>query len=772
MTIHTLEPAAPKRAGLVAVDGHTYPLSSVRIAARAEGGIAMTTVTQVFDNPHDEALEVIYTLPLPADGSVLGYTIRIGGKLIRGEIEPREKALAVYEKALHEGRTAGLLEQDRDDTFQQRLGNLPARTGAEVEIEVLQPLAFLPLSSGTAPAWEYRFPTVTGVRYEGAPGRVHDAGRLDVNRDAGGAIPTRAEFALTIGGAGRVAAASSPSHAVDLAAADEGTVVRFRQGERLDRDIAVRWEACAGDVGVRFVEGRGLEGDAGRYALLTIVPPAAPADTFHRDLTILVDASGSMSGAPLAWAKRVVCAVVESLDPGDRFEIIAFADRLARLTGGLENATDKARRKALAALDALRAGGSTEMAAAVDEALRPLREDAQRQVVLLTDGYIGFEQEIVRRVATTLPPGCRLHAAGIGSAPNRTLIHGAARAGRGAELIVSGAHEADEAAARLRAATARPVLTDLEVRGSALEALAPARPVDVFAARPVVLTTELKPAGGALEIKGRIAGSREAWRHGIEVPALGAGGLAVSPVPIGALHGREVIADLEQQLAVDPSSKTLLHRIESRGMRHRITSRRTSLVAIAEEPAVDPKQPRRREKLAAEVPAGVSAEGAGLLGATFVAGAADMSEMSSMLRGAPAGGTMAWRRARVVREDRAAFPVLGLGTPSIPLQPGKIIHRHDDMLVVEFEVPTDGFELPEKKIEVLVGSRRIGRAKVEKRDSSPRGPHAAGLIVRLALRFEKKKPWPEEELILLWKHQGHEPFIAGVSVAPEKSTAT
>ena len=39
---------------------------------------------------------------------------------------------------------------------------------------------------------------------------------------------------------------------------------------------------------------------------------------------------------------------------------------------------------------------------------------------------------------------------------------------------------------------------------------------------------------------------------------------------------------------------------------------RTSLIAISEEPTVDPKQPRRVERLAVEVPYGVSAEGAGL----------------------------------------------------------------------------------------------------------------------------------------------------------------
>ena len=81
-------------------------------------------------------------MPLPAGGSVLGYTIRMGERVIRGEIEPRDKAEATYKEALYSGRTAGLLEQDRADTFRQRLGNVPPRTDVRVEIDVLHPLSF------------------------------------------------------------------------------------------------------------------------------------------------------------------------------------------------------------------------------------------------------------------------------------------------------------------------------------------------------------------------------------------------------------------------------------------------------------------------------------------------------------------------------------------------------------------------------------------------------------------------------------------------------
>ncbi|HET9251674.1 MAG TPA: VIT domain-containing protein, partial [Candidatus Eisenbacteria bacterium] len=627
----------PRSPALVSVDGRTYPLRSAHVRGRAEGGLAQTTVVQVFTNPHAEPLEVLYTMPLPADGAVLGYTVRIGERVIRGEIRPREEAEAEYKKALYQGRSAGLLEQDRADTFQQRLGNVPPHMDVQVEIDVLHPLAFLAAVDANGPLWEYRFPTVVSVRYEGAPGRVTDKDRLDIDRAEAaetGGIPTRFDVSLTvvddvIANGGIV----SPSHQLHCVANATGVHVTLPEDARLDRDLVLHWPAALEDVGVKLVEGRGLPGDDGRYALLTITPPKRAHASFPRDLTILVDASGSMSGEPLDTAKQIVTGILESLVPEDRFEIIAFASKPEKLTRGMESASPKAVAGAIRKVRALRADGGTEMLDAMTKALAPLRRNSQRQIVLVTDGQVGFEDEVTASLGPQVPSGVRVHAIGIGHAVNRTLTSLVARAGRGVELIAAGMANADEMARRIRTATVRPVLTDLHVGGSALVGIAPARPRDVYAGQPLVLALELKPEGGTLEVQGALAGSNETWvwRTDVGATSQASANRSSTPLeaaahgttlPIGALYGREAIADAETFTHASLARKHGLsydHRlldpeIERLGMRHRITSRRTSLVAIAEEPSVDPLQPRRREKLVLEIPYGVSAEGLGLEG--------------------------------------------------------------------------------------------------------------------------------------------------------------
>ena len=699
---------------LASVDGRTFPLQAARVTAAASGGIACSTLIQTYRNPYAEPLEVVYTLPLPADGAVIGYTMRLGERVIRGEVSPREEAKAAYEKALFEGRAAALLEQDRDDTFTQRLGSLPAGQQAEITIEVLHPLAFLLGVSELGPEWEYRFPTVVGVRYQGAAGRVPDANRLEVDRAAApGTIPTCIELTLTT---------------VDAA----GAAVRRVESMPLDRDLVLRWAAGDAAIGAHLVEGPGLPGDDGRYGLLTITPPRVPAAAFARDLTILLDASGSMSGQPIEWAKDVAAGLLRSLDEGDRFEVTAFAGRPRSLTGGIVGVSERTLRAVLGELAQLSAGGGTEMADAVVEALRPLRPDSQHQIVLITDGEIGFEDEIVGRIFNGLPDGARLHTVGVGAVPNRTLTSRAARAGRGVESFVCGHGEVPATVKRLVAATARPVLTDVKIATTAVSGIAPARPRDVFAGQPLVVALELHHAGGTLEVSGRLAGSTESWTWRLTVPPVAAREGAISTMPLGALYGRETIADLEL------SGRRSDDRVMSVALRHRIASRVTSLVAISEEPAVDPKAPRRRVALPVEVPAFVSAEGAGLfvgsrMHSRMRVGGGGVSDLALSLEGVRGSipESPAFRRGpgileKVLRSARGFFTTrLSIRT--------RVLAVEGNLLVLELETPSDGFVWPEGLVEVEREGQQLGVGAIDPGQSSPQGPHPKGLLLRLAV---------------------------------------
>ncbi len=177
---------------LVTADGRTLPLRAVSIQGEAGSGLARVALEQRFVNAYGESLRVTYLMPLPTEGTLAGYAVRVGGRRIVGEVDRIVAARERFENAWIEGRTAGLVEQDRPDLFTLEIGNIPP--GAEViaELEIDQQLTWRPEGE-----WEWRFPTVVAPRYQGADGRVLDAGRVTVDVSESG-MPARATATLVV----------------------------------------------------------------------------------------------------------------------------------------------------------------------------------------------------------------------------------------------------------------------------------------------------------------------------------------------------------------------------------------------------------------------------------------------------------------------------------------------------------------------------------------------------------------------------------------------
>src|SRR5262249_2295407 len=100
-------------------------------------------------------------------------------------------------------------------------------------------------------------------------------------------------------------------------------------------------------------------------------------------------------------------------------ELIEFSNAPRRWNAMPVPATTLTRARAMAWLGGLRASGGTEMRSGILDAMRSLRPGSQRQIILVTDGQIGFEAEVVEAICARLPSSARLHTVGVGSAVNR-----------------------------------------------------------------------------------------------------------------------------------------------------------------------------------------------------------------------------------------------------------------------------------------------------------------------------------------------------------------
>ena len=333
-----------------------------------------------------------------------------------------------------------------------------------------------------------------------------------------------------------------------------------------------------------------------------------------------------------------------------------------------------------------------------------------------------------------------------------------------------GNHEdAAEAAARLRRATEAPVLTDIEVRGSAVVGAVPERPRDVFAGQPALLAVELRPEGGTVEIEGRLAGQAKSWIERIEVPAR-AEARPASSLPAGAFYGREAVEDCEMRLAAADAgkgSRAMLERIESVALRHRIVSRRTSLVAVSEDPTVDPRDPRRRQRLAVELPAEVSAEGVGLRCAAgmprFAASMLTLGDIEETEALEASGAALRSLRARSRDLLSKVFHKKETREPRHLTVEGRVVRVEADLLVLEFEVPDGGILLPADGSEVHFGwvTQETTSAHVVERLGTRAGEHAVGLTVRLALRGDVRRSGG----FVVWEDPKRGTVILGFGIA-------
>src|SRR5215831_16211787 len=127
--VRSLVPTTPEAASagaeLVTSDGRALAFVSAQLRGEAHGGLARLVLEQRFENTYDELLRVTYRMPLPADGAVSGYAFEIGARTITGVVDRKHAARERFERAIVEGKTAALLEQERADIFTQQIGNIP-----------------------------------------------------------------------------------------------------------------------------------------------------------------------------------------------------------------------------------------------------------------------------------------------------------------------------------------------------------------------------------------------------------------------------------------------------------------------------------------------------------------------------------------------------------------------------------------------------------------------------------------------------------------------
>jgi Ca-activated chloride channel family protein len=614
MTTLKLELTNPPIGGLYVHRGEqqlVLPLKHTEVQAKIAGNVSRVEVTQTFENHFTEPLEAVYVFPLPDEAAVDDMEIKIGDRIIKGNIKKREEAQQIYEQAKQQGRTAGLLEQQRDNIFTQSLANIKPGEQIDVTIRYTETLKF---EGGD---YEFVFPMVVGPRF--IPGTPIDAsGDTDIVPDAERITPpvlppgTRSghDIGVTVEIDAGVPVSDVRSTSHQLRIEHEGQIVRVKLGGEdtiPNKDLILRYQVAGKETQSTVLTQADERG--GHFAIYLI--PALEYRTDEivaKDVVFLMDTSGSQQGDPLLKSQELMRRFINGLNPDDTFTIIDFSDTTQQLSAKPLPNTPQNRQKAIAYINQLQANGGTYLLPGIRAVLNFPAAPAGRlrSIVLLTDGYIGNENEILAEVQRELKPGNRLYSFGVGSSTNRFLLNRIAEIGRGTSQVIRQDEPTEDVAEKFFRQINNPVLTNIQVTwdgtGEA-PTIYPSVAPDLFAEQPLVLFGRKQDGtAGNLHITGIAAGGHQyekSFNLNFEETA--------NPA-IAQLWGRARIKDLMNQM-FGYETKAGVEAVTDTAWTYQLLSQYTAFVAVSEEVRVDPKGKSVSVQVPVEMPEGVSYEG-------------------------------------------------------------------------------------------------------------------------------------------------------------------
>src|SRR6476661_4335413 len=596
-----------------------FPLKQTEVKAKIAGNISRVEVVQKFENPFPESIEAVYVFPLPDEAAVDDMEIKIGSRTIKADIKRREEALEIYEQARKQGRSAGLLEQERDNIFTQSLANIKPGEKIEVTIRYTESLKF---AGGD---YEFVFPMVVGPRY--ISGNSTGADRINPP-----VLPPRTRsghnIAVSVEIDAGVAIGDVRSTSHQITTDRSGNIVRVQLANSdtiPNKDLILRYRVAGENTRATVLTQSDQRG--GHFA--TYLIPALNYQTNQivpKDVVFLMDTSGSQQGEPLAKSQELMRRFIQGLNPNDTFTIIDFANTATALsTTPLANTAEN-RQRAINYIDKLQANGGTELLNGIQAVMNfpAAARGRLRSAVLITDGYIGNENEVLALVQRSLKPGNRLYSFGVGSSVNRFLLNRLAEVGRGTSQVIRQDEPSASAVEKFFRQINSPVLTNIQISWEGMGEKPEIYPIaapDLFASEPLVLFgKKTDRAPGQLRIRGTLAGgtayeqilpvnfgqsgsSRQRESTSVSATATDFGNPAVAQ-----LWGRSRIKDLMNQM-FGGETKSLVEAVTNTALTYRLLSEYTAFVAVSEEVRVEPDGSRHRVQVPVELPQGVSYEG-------------------------------------------------------------------------------------------------------------------------------------------------------------------
>ena len=405
-----------------------------------EAQVATTVLTLKLRNPAAVRQEAELLVPVPDGAVVRSFTFGGAGKEPVAQLLPADEARRIYEEIVRTMRDPALLEFAGFQLI--RTSVFPVEAGGTQWVR----LTYENLLRCDGDRIDYVLPRSESLDYELAW-----------------------QITVRIESERRVSTVYSPSHEIAQTWRSDRaiTVTVPKAGGAKTGPFLLSWLQEKGEVTGSFMAYPSPEDKGGYFLLLAGVPAVQAKDraAIKREVILVIDRSGSMSGEKLEQVRKAARQVIGGLEEGEAFNIILYNEAVETYSPAPVVKTRSTEKEVMGFIDAITSSGGTNIHDALVEALRMKPTSGFLPLVLfMTDGLptIGrtSEREIRDVAATANPAGRRIFTFGVGVDVNTPLLEAVARTSRATATFVLPDEDVEVKVAAVFRRLAGPVLAD------------------------------------------------------------------------------------------------------------------------------------------------------------------------------------------------------------------------------------------------------------------------------------------------------------------------
>ncbi len=364
---------------------------------------AITKIDQEFYNPTNFQLEGFYIFPVPKGAVINNFSMVINGKETKAELLDAEKARKIYEDIVRQMRDPALLEYSEQNIFKLRIFPIEPKSEKKISISYSQIL------ESDNNLFEYIYPLNT-EKFSAKPLK-----NVSVKIDLKSSESLKNIYC--------------PTHNADIInKSDKHSIISYEEkNTKPDTDFKIYFSKNSSTVGLSLLTYKSGNNDG--YFLLSASPSIEidKTDIESKDISFILDVSGSMSGDKLDQAKKALKYCVNNLNSGDRFNIIRFSTEAYSLYKNLKLAEKENIKEAKKFIDDLNAIGGTNIEEAFTLAFSNYTEsDHPHFLVFITDGRptIGEmnDEKLVKKILGLNKKQSRIFTFGVGDDVNTHIL--------------------------------------------------------------------------------------------------------------------------------------------------------------------------------------------------------------------------------------------------------------------------------------------------------------------------------------------------------------